>query len=200
MTFIGHETKLYAKVLFVIYASLSAGCFFINLYFFKNLKIFGLYLVPLLCFCLCYENIALFYGSRLSESSIIANVAYALHSLEIPLFIVAIYELCYRLHEARTAHFCCIRFDQGNDVNSCTAVIGLWGNRLLAIGLLIMNVFVDFRLIDSSTSYLAGRGGYIALNKHRDSLLLWLNLIPPMLLSAIGISMSIILYRYSELP
>jgi hypothetical protein len=70
-------------------------------------------LLPLLSFCLCFENVLLFRGDSIEKHSALTDAGHVFQALQIPLFIIIIYELPFRLHEARLAHFCCIPFDQG---------------------------------------------------------------------------------------
>ena len=193
MTFIGHYTETYAKVLFVIFAILSSGTFATHIYYLKNLDFFAVALLPFLSFCISYENVALYYGDSINPHSVTANIAYVLHSLQIPLFCIAEYELCFRLFEARSAHFCCVRFDQGTDISSAPAFLSLWSMRILSAGLFVMNILVAFDFLDSNS--FAGRGGYIALASNRTSISMWLHLIPPIVLSALSIYISLVLYR-----
>ena len=53
------------------------------------------------------------------------------------------------------------------------------------------------RFISCANSELyAGKGGYITLADHPSMLALWLALIPPLFLSAFGLYMAIVLYKY----
>jgi hypothetical protein len=76
----------------------------------------------------------------------------------------------------------------------------LWSIRGIAIGLFIINILVNYGFINSNGSdgTIAGNGGYISLAQHHNSNLLWLALIPPITLSAIGILIMIQIYRYAQ--
>jgi hypothetical protein len=187
----------------MIFAVISGSLCIIQLLFLQKLNILSVYLQPLLSFCMTYENVALYLGSSISSKSAAANAGNFFHSLEIPLFIIVLYEVSFRLHEARSAQFLyCIRFDQGKSAMQWVAPISLWIVRLIATGLFVINILVDFDVLRKQySSPEAGRGGYYSLGVRNNStkLTLWLALIPPIVLSAAGLLIGISLYRYRHL-
>jgi hypothetical protein len=194
MTFLGYESLYYERVLFMGFAVASAILFTMQILYFQELKIIPVHLLPLLSFSMCFENLCLFRQNDLSVHSDAAQAAYFFQALIVPLFIVIVFEVPFRLHEARLAHFGCIPFEQGTDMPHFAATAALWMVRLFAVGLFIMNIIVNYNFVPDQQE-LAGRGGYRSLAHHHRSLQLWLALIPPMVLSALSLLMSNFLYK-----
>ena len=57
---------------------------------------------------MCYQNILL-ASEKSTEAAIQTGLVF--RSLIVPLFFVIAFELPFRLHEARSVHFCCIPFE-----------------------------------------------------------------------------------------
>lgn len=200
MTFLGdpNADNYPFQILFMGYAVIASMLFFLQIIFLQKLAIFPVYILPFLSCFIAYENVVLYMGSSIETMSNVANAAYVFHSLQIPMFISIIFELAYSLHEARSARFCCIPFDQGEDVPKCISLVVLWTIRLICLGLFIMNILVDFNFASEPSSKLyAGRGGYATLAEHSSMIPLWLALIPPMTLSVIGSYVALVIYRFS---
>eukprot|EP01041_Mallomonas_annulata_P008688 gene8688-17947_t len=197
MSFVGHSTYYYAQILFAAFSVIAALCFVFHLYFIKVLKIFSIYLLPVLSICICFENVILYYNNEIDNKSALANIAYVLHSLIIPLFCLIEYEISFRLYEAKGAHFCFIRFDQGEDMSPIVAPIALWIMRLIALGLFVISIMVNFNFVPKASEY-TGRGGYITLANNKYSLSMWLNLIPPIYLSILSFLTAFTMYRYGN--
>eukprot|EP01038_Epipyxis_sp_PR26KG_P009861 gene9861-13268_t len=163
------------------------------------MKLGVVFLLPFLSFCLCFENFILLLGSDISSTSILAGFSFVFHSLQIPLFVVILYETSYRLHEVRAVQFCCIPFDQGSNMNQFLANISVYVIRIIAILLFVTNIFVDFEIyLKSHDSIKVGRGGYAYLAKNDQSLPLILSLVPPAVLSAIAIPLAHIISRFGS--
>jgi len=181
---------------------IAAALFFLQVIFLQKMQILPVYLLPLLSISVAYENVLLYCGN-VDRQSPSANAGYFFHSIQIPLYLLTFYELTFRLHEARSAKFCCIPFDQSEDViNDWGLVIKhvllvpLWFIRIVAGGLFVMNILVDFSFVTSEgSSEYAGRSGYITLAQNSSMIPLWLALIPPMTLSAMGFYLAFVLYR-----
>ena len=187
----------YAQIVFIVFAAIAAILGTISLLFLQRLNILPVFLLPLLCFCVCYENSLLSIGGTVSDSSSVAYAGYVFSSLEIPLFVIILHETSFRLYQSRSFQFCCIRFDQSNikTINYAGAVL-LWSVRIIACGLFIMNIFADFSAVSQNDQCdLAGIGGYASLAKDPKCLTLILALIPPIFLSFISICIGMILVR-----
>ena len=169
----------------------------------QKMTILPVRILPFATICWIYENLLLALGSKISSSerSFFANLMYLAVCFEIPILFTVTFELAYRLYETRSAQFFCIRFDEldvENDRAKRTTATGalsfLWGMRLLAVGLFIVNVFVNW---DLSRVDKVNQGGLIDLAKPGGSqnLALWLSLVPPIALGsfALVISISVIL-------
>lgn len=187
----------YAHIVFIVFAVIAACLGTISLLFLQRLNILPVYLLPLLCFCVCYENTLLSLGGRISDSSKVAYAGNVFHSLEIPLFVIILHETSLRLYQSRSFQFCCIRFDQTNGrTKNYTAVVLLWSIRIIAIGLFIMNIFADFVLVPASLDCAdAGIGGYVSLAQNPLCTTMILSLVPPIFLSFISITIGLILMR-----
>ena len=195
MTFVGIDQPYYARILFVGFAVIAAISCFYQITYLKSFKIIPIYLLPLLSFFICYENCILYLASTISPNSSLAYAAYVFHSLEIPLFIVIFYEMAFRLHRARSAHFICIPFDQKFEWVQFSAAMSLGLNRFIAIGLFILNILSDFRFVDESKAEWSGSGGYVYLARYPTSKALILNLIPVIVLSFVSLVIGYVLYR-----
>jgi hypothetical protein len=98
------------------------------------------------------------------------------------------------------AHFFCFPFDQGEDASNASAKASLWVMRTVAVLLFVLNIIVNYRLehdvIDEDVR--AGRGGYMTLNEFPHDVEIWLALLPNIILSLLGITMAVNLYRYGN--
>lgn len=199
MTFFGGETEYYERILFMAFAIIAGILCGMQLIFYQELKLVPVYLLPFLSFCICFENIALYRQENIGENSSLATAAKVFHAFIMPLFVLLVYEVPFRLHETRLAHFGCIPFEQGSDMPDFIALFFLWFERAIAAGLFVMGIVVNFNLLpeDEDSEY-SGVGGYMTLAKHPRSLHLWLSLIPPMFLSAMAIYICVVLYKYAK--
>jgi hypothetical protein len=201
MGFIGYDSADTGKVFFMIFAVIAAILFIYQLKKLLRMKILPVYLLPFLSICLFWENIVLFLGAVVQDNTII-DISYVLYSLIIPLFVIIIFELAYRLFEARSANFLWIPFDErGTDDDSAgtnyVALATLWFVRLCAIALFILNIIKSFSLFDYDSN-IHGRNGYKALETHPLSIDYWLSYIPPIFLSIISLVVGISLYSYGN--
>ena len=71
--------------------------------FLSKLHILPAYALPLLSFCLAFINISLYFGESIEVKSHMANTLNLFQSLIVPLFVLVLFELTFRLHEARSA-------------------------------------------------------------------------------------------------
>jgi hypothetical protein len=196
MTFLGGETQLYERILFVAFAVICAILAILQIIYYQELKIVAVYLLPFLSFCICFENVVLYRQENINDHSSVATAAKVFHSCIVPLFVLMVYEVPFRLHETRLAHFGCIPFEQGKDMPKCVSHFALTIERTIALGLLIINIVVNFNLVpEDDENDFSGIGGYKTLVEHSRSLQLWLALIPSMTLTLISIYICFILYK-----
>ena len=191
------DTTNYGHIVFIVFAVISAILGSISLLFLQRLNILPVYLLPLLCFFICYENTVLSLGDNISAASKLAYAGNVFHSLTIPLFVIILHETSFRLYQSRSFQFCCIRFDQSNmSSKNYFAVVLLWSVRIIAVGLFVMNILADFNLVpaseDCDKAKVAGYAAFIT-DPYCGSLIL--ALIPPIFLAFISISIGMILIR-----
>ncbi len=186
-SYLGSDPHHYAEILFMAFAVLSALLFLYQLRFLRTLRLVSIYLLPLLSFCICFQNVVLYSGDSIHPSSSVAKAAYVFASMICPLFIVIIYELALRLHESEFVHFLFLSYDEVMDgVPSSVPALGdlsVWILRVIALGLFIMGIFVNFAYIEYGATTHSAEGGLEYLRHHSTSLSLWLGLIPPLFLS-----------------
>ena len=190
----------YAGVLYVAFSVIGFLLVWVQVVFLQELALAPVYLLPLLTFCVTYENAVMYYSCNASGMADTATVAagYVFNALIPSLFVLVLYEITFRLHEARQAHFFCLPMEQGGDVSSAPAVLLMWLVRLIAAGLFIMGILVNFSIVSHSDAPHAGSGGYTYLAQHDQSLAVWLALIPPITVSAMTLCMSLALHRYGK--
>jgi hypothetical protein len=194
MTFLGQQNEPFETGLFISFATVSGLLFFIQIIFLQKLRMLPIYLLPTLSAIICFENSLLAGGGRSEPSWRISQFVTAIQALIIPFHVLIIFEMPYRLHKARTAHFLCIPFEQGELVSGPIAVASLWLVRVLAFGLLIITIFVNFKLPDATTDE-AGRVGFVYFNDIEDEVHMWLSLLPPLILSVEAVVLSIVMQR-----
>jgi len=193
MTFAGQENESFETILFAVYAAIAAIMFCLQVAFLQKLKILPVFLLAVVSLCFCYENIILFLGKSVNENSTEAMIMYAVHSLEVSLLIVCIYETSYRLHEVRGANLISIEL---NELHSVTVDNwSLWVVRLIAVLMCFINIIISYKLIPGVDYFNAGGGGYVYLAEHPQSITIWLALLPPMMLSLVALNTSNIIAR-----
>ena len=193
------DTESYQYVVFIVFAVLEAILGAVSLFLLQRLNILPVYLLPLLCFCMCFENTLLSFGSNISSSSKVAFAGYVFQSLEIPLFVIILHETSFRLYQSRSFQFCCIRFDQrsGRTIHHA-ATVWLWSVRVIAVGLFIMNIFADFALVPPGEDCpSADVSGYVSFVTDPKCKTLVLALVPPIFLSFLSITIGLMLVRYA---
>jgi len=114
----------------------------------------------------------------------------------LPLFFLVIFELPFRLHEARSAHFMCIPFEQGEELAGAIAFMSLYAVRVFSLGLFVINVLVNLTLLNDESGDV-GVAGYASLH-NENSIHFWLSLVPSMALSALALFVSILMQRYAR--
>jgi hypothetical protein len=187
----------YARIMFIVFAAIAAILGSVSLLFLQKLIILPVFLLPLLCFCVCFENVLLSLGSTISSTSDLAYAGNVFSSLKVPLFVTILHETSFRLYQSRSFQFCCIRFNQNNStIYSYAAIFSLWSMRLVACGLFVMSILANFLFVPSDRQCdVAGRGGYVSFVKDPECLTLILSLFPYMFLSFTSIMVGLILVR-----
>jgi hypothetical protein len=153
----------YMPIMFIVFAVISAILGTTSVIFLQKLIILPVFLLPLLCFCICYENTLLSFGERINSTSNLAYAGNVFQSLVVPLFLLIQLETCFKLYQSRSFQFCCIRFDQDKSVarmSSLAAIVLLWSVRVIASGLFVMHILASFSdsLPEKQSCYVAGRG------------------------------------------
>lgn len=148
MAIFGQENPFsYMPIVFIVFAVIAAILGTVSLIFLQKLIILPVFLLPLLCFCICYENTLLSYGNQINSMSNLAYAGNVFHSLSTPLFLLIQHETSFKLYQSRSFQFCCIRFDQDKSVtrvSSIAALFLLWGMRIIACGLFVMKLLAAF--------------------------------------------------------
>ena len=132
MTCFGNQTDFTQRVVFILFASTIGALVPVQLVFLQKVIILPVRLLPLLSFCMCYENVVLALGDLVSKTDNVVMAGNAFRSVQIPLFVVILYETTFRLYQARSLQLSCLRFDLGGSTDSFLAELSLWG----AFGLL----------------------------------------------------------------
>lgn len=189
---------VYKSVLFFIFGIIASILLLLQIILLSKLKLIVVKLLPLLSFCIAFENFVLFANTFIKIKSDTANTINFFHALEIPIFFIFLFEITLRLFEARSGPFCFIPFDMGEQYVKYRMLTLLCFVRGIAIGLFIINILINYDFIESNGSdcSIAGTGGYITLAQHYNCNLLWLALVPPIALSSMGIFIMIQIYRY----
>lgn len=166
----------------------------------QRLKLLPGYLLPLASFCVCFVNCVLIRGSAITMESAAGRIASACDAAVIPVFIVCLNELMYRLHEVRKLRYLWVAFDEGElSLSVSSAPTLLWGVRAIAVIVFVFELLVEFSVsVDSKSDEYAGRGGYVTLSRHSSDRALWFSLVPAMALSLVSLITAITLLRYGR--
>ena len=194
---VGNSNDLYAEILFIAFAAISALLIVVEIAFLQKMKILPAYFIVVASICICYENSILAVGDHINSDSAAAQILFALQALEIPLLIICMFETTFHLYEEKGAPF--VLFPDENESNQQGAsYITFWFVRFLAVALFVLSILVNFRIIPHQNYDHVGSGGYMYLAKHPDSLPVWLALIPSIILSLIGLITSLMVARYES--
>lgn len=188
-----------SHVCYITFAAVAAIVFLLQIVLLRRLRIMTTYLMlPLLSICVAVENVALYLGSAIDVDHTTSSmyVGYVLNSLIVPLFLLILYELVFKLHEFRNAHFLC--FELEVDAESRPAQVLMWIMRIICVGLVAIKLIVEFGWlgVDNKDPAKTGSAGYAYLIDHSHSMALWLALIPSMCLSMFGALVSLYIFKY----
>jgi hypothetical protein len=174
------------------------------------------FLFPLACLFCVIENIALAASGSVIESKMdnhdALKVVFFLQALEVPIFLVTIFELTYLVHKRRSVHFCGMYFDEGRlgrrvqGVFSTPVKSFVFRNliRFIALLCLIVGMAANFDIVRNQDELdrLAGRTGWWKLWDHHDgdeaavySIHVLMSLIPTVVLIFCSFFLSIALWR-----
>lgn len=204
MGFIGYQHGAVTQYLFLALAVVCALTAIIQIRYLRKLKILSVYLLPVLSICMCYENVILYLSDRIKEGSGAADVAKVVYSMQVPLFVLILFEVPCRLHEARSVQFFLIPFDQEKEVWRFPAALFSTTMRLLAAGAFAINLLVNFseycmkQLDDDHDCSLPLRSGIFTLITNTNNTMLWMALAVPVFLFVVAWNMYISLHRYGK--
>lgn len=196
MTFFGHENEPFETGLYISFAIISGLLFFLQIFYLQKLRMLPVYLLPAISVCICWENSLLAGGNRTETYWRISQFVTAIQALILPFHVIVIFEMPFRLHQARTAHFLCIPFEQGEMISGFISKICLWSVRIIALGLLVINLLVNFNLPHGHE--MAGKVGFVYFNDIENNTHMWLALLPPLLLSLESTIISVVMQRYAK--
>mmetsp|Transcript_571 Transcript_571/g.998 ORF Transcript_571/g.998 Transcript_571/m.998 type:complete len:402 (-) Transcript_571:330-1535(-) len=197
MTFLGEKNDLYETVIFSILAAVSFVIMLIQVLYLQKLKSLSVRVLPLLTLLVSYENACSAAGDAMSSDSIFANFSVIVIATILPLFFVVLFELPFRLHEARSAHFMCIPFEQGEVMYRSIALASLVSVRVFALGIFVVNALVNLDLLKDENSR-AGLGGYANAKEELESVHFWLSIVPSVVLALLALFISVLMQRYAR--
>jgi len=121
--------------------------------------------------------------------------------MQIPLFLLILFEVPCRLHEARSVQFFLVPFDQEKEVSKLPGELIISFMRLLAAAAFGINIYVNFsdvcmdQLDNTEKCDLPLRGGYFTLAENSGNIALWMALSCPSYLFVVALNMYISLHR-----
>lgn len=166
------------------------------------------FLFPLaLVFCAVENLVIIVKGSKE-----FLNFVFVLQALQVPVFLVVIFELTYLVHKRRSVHFCGMSFDEGrlgervHDVFTISVQSFLLRNvmRILSTLCLVLGVIANFDLLKDRAEKdpLAGRVGWWPLFDRSDDVYVSshviISLLPTLVLIVCSFFLSVALWRYGN--
>jgi hypothetical protein len=195
MRIAGNNIEEYAFILHIAFAIISGLLIIFQAIFIQKMKILPVYFIVIVSICFCYENSIMAAGGSLSPDSAAVEIMYALQALEVPLLALCLYETVYCLYDEKGANLEITSIEERKHAQITLAVACLWLVRCVAVCLLVLGILVNYQLIPNQHYMAAGSGGYIYLSKHPQSLPIWLALIPPIILSIVGLVTAFLVVR-----
>lgn len=183
---------------FIFFAIMAGAMCIFQLLFLLKLRVIAIYLLPILSFCIAYENAVLARGSRDDELSPTNIVAYICHSCIIPCFVIIFNETNLSVHKARQLNFIFVPYDMNEEDVRIPELICLWVSRLIAASLLVMTLLVNFRITDAdSKDNNVGEGGYTSWSDD-SSMAMALSLVPHIFLGLWALGHTYMMSRYGS--
>lgn len=195
MTFLGEKNALHETIIFSILSAVSFFIMLIQIFYLQKLKSLSVRVLPLLTLLVSYENACSAAGDVMSSNSIFAKFSVIVIAIILPLFFVVLFELPFRLHEARSAHFMCIPFEQGEVMSGSIALASLVSVRVFAFGIFVVNALVNLDLLEDENSQ-AGLAGYANAQEELESVHFWLSIVPSVALALLALFISVLMQRY----
>jgi len=176
------------------------------------------FLFPLACLFCVVENIALAASGSIIEARMddhgILKVVFLLQALQVPIYLVTIFELTYLVHKRRSVHFCGMYFDEGRlgrrvqGVFSTPVKSFVFRNliRFIALVCLVLGIAANLDILKDREDLdtLAGRTGWWKLwdreatDQEMYSAHVLMSLIPTAVLIFCSFFLSIALWRYGS--
>lgn len=191
-----YSVEEYAFILHIAFAIISGLLVVFQAAFIQKMKILPAYFIVIVSICFCYENSIMAAGGQLETDSAAVLIMYAVHSFQIPLLSLCLYETAYCLYEEKGTNLALATIEEPALVFPNTASICLWLVRFVAVCLLVLNLLVNYHIIPNQDYKAAGSGGFIYLAEHPHSLPIWLALIAPIVLSIVGLCTAYLIVRY----
>lgn len=233
MTFIDNASEKPSTSQIVLYSLVSVAFFLSALHIARKTHRWRHYhriwtvrfLFPLACIFCTLENIALaasgsILQQQLADSNIFLKIVFVLQAIQVPIFLLVIFELTYIVHKRRSVHFCGMFFDEGRlgrrvqGVFSTPVKSFVLRNliRIISILCLLMGIIANLDLLKDAVQNdkLAGRMGWWMLfmegtkyDENGDRKVIWtwhilLSLIPTAVLIVCSFFLSIALWRYGS--
>eukprot|EP00612_Vaucheria_litorea_P000191 CAMPEP_0171451748 /NCGR_PEP_ID=MMETSP0945-20130129/123_1 /TAXON_ID=109269 /ORGANISM="Vaucheria litorea, Strain CCMP2940" /LENGTH=320 /DNA_ID=CAMNT_0011976259 /DNA_START=276 /DNA_END=1238 /DNA_ORIENTATION=- len=150
----------------------------------------------ILCLFVATINILLAMGDKIEHDSIGTHFGTIVFTIVMPLFLVAVFEMAYNVHKARSVKFCGIVFDQGHriDTEPCSWFLRNIV-RILALAIFVLGILIDFSLIGLEGEN-AGTSGFSDAGGAGSQYIL--SLIPATVMAFICIYLSIYMWRYGS--
>ena len=194
MTFIGEPISDVQFGFYVAFAAITFMFFIIQVLYLQKLSMLPVILLPIISFLMCFINCVLCRGGDIGGMSPLAVITLICQAMILPLMVLTMFELPFRLHQARTAHFLFIPFEQGPVFSRDIAKTALWAMRVFAVGLFVVDIIANFNFRINRDGK-AGLAGYSAFGKDRQSIDLWLSLLPSVLLALLAVTISVLMQR-----
>ena len=183
---------------YIVFFVTSCLLLVLQLWKLRRLKLMSsLVCLPLLTVSVAYENFLLYISCTTDEISAGAvGTGYVFQAMIIPLMMIVLHEVTYRLHEYRNVHF--LWFPLEVDGENDGAEVILWINRLFAVTFFILGLAVAFEWwgLNNQDPLYVGSAGYAYLQGNTASAALWISLLPGLWLCIMALSVGSFLYKY----
>jgi hypothetical protein len=192
------KADTWAGPLYLVFFILAILLLVLQLWKLRRLMLVSsLVCLPLLTISLAYENFLLYISCTTNDISAGAvGAGYVFQAMVIPLMMIVLHEVTYRLHEYRNVHFLWFPLEVNGENDGAEAV--LWINRLIALTFFILGLAVAFNWwgLDNKDPLYVGSGGYAYLQGNTGSAALWISLVPSLWLCVMALSVGSFLYKY----